>query len=116
MRRSREGGNLASRPRVDDRQWNETEQNGTELKVLPLLATPGEANQGHNQGRLAHRVRVSGGPKRGHSGLISSAQLGVNEGQTGPNRARVHPPRRSREDGNRASLPLVDPFALWPDR
>ena len=68
-------------------KWNEMEQNGTELKVSPLLGTPDEANQGHSQGQLAHRVRVSGGPKRGHTGLISIARLGVNEakqGQMGP--------------------------------
>ena len=86
-RRSLEGRNLASPGRADDKEWNEMEQNGTELKVSPLLGTPDEANQGHSQGRLAHRVRVGGGPKRGHTGLISIARLGVNEakqGQMGP--------------------------------
>ena len=41
------------------------EPNGTELKVLPLLATPDEANQGCNHDRLAHHVRSEWSAKRG---------------------------------------------------
>ncbi len=40
------------------------EANESKLKVPPLLTNPDEANQGHNQGQLAHRVRVSGVPNK----------------------------------------------------
>ena len=73
--------------RVDDKEWNEMEQNGTELKVLPLLATRNEAKQGHNQGRLTHRVRVSGVPNEATVAPFPASPLGVNEanqGQIGP--------------------------------
>ena len=74
------------------------EQNGTELKVLPLLATRNEANQGR-QGE--------GCAKRGQGGLISSLAARSKQGQTGPNGARVHPPS--------SSLPRrrSDSLALW---
>ena len=87
-RRSRADGNLASRPRVDDRECNEMQPNATELKVMPRLATRDEANQGHNQGRVAHRARVSGGPGSPPSPR-SNAWLGRKSGQIGPNRATV---------------------------
>ena len=61
--------------------------NATELKVPSLLSTPDEANQGHNQGRLAHRVRVSGGPNEATVASFSASPLGVNrakQGQIGP--------------------------------
>ena len=57
--------------------------NATELKVSPLLATRNEANQG----RLAHRVRVSGGPNEARVASFPASQLGVNrakQGQMGP--------------------------------
>ena len=75
------------RVRVRGRECNEMQSNATELKVSPLLATPDEANQGHNQGRLAHRIRVSGVPNEATVALFSASPLGVNEakqGQIGP--------------------------------
>ena len=57
--------------------------NETVLKVSPLLATPDETNQG----RLAHRVRVSGVPTKATVAPFPASQLGVNEanqGQIGP--------------------------------
>ena len=61
--------------------------NATELKVLPLLATPDDANQGHNQGQLAQCLRVSGGPTETTVASFPASPLGVNEakqGQMGP--------------------------------
>ena len=84
----------------DGRQWNEMEQNGTELKVSSLLATRDEANQG----RLAHRVRVSGVPNEATVAPFSASLLGVNEANQGQMGPGINPPRRSREDGNLASL------------
>ena len=78
--------------------------NETELKVSPLLATPDEANQGHNEATLAWYVRVSGVPKRGCTGLISIARLGVNEANQGQMGPRFRPPS-FREGGI--------PLALW---
>ena len=75
------------RVRVRGRECNEMQSNATELKVSPLLATPDEANQGHNQGRLAHRIRVSGVPNEATVASFSASPLGVNEanqGQMGP--------------------------------
>ena len=66
--------------RVRDKEWNEMQPNATELKVPSLLATPDGANQGHNQGQLAHRVRVSG-----VGGLIFSLAA---RSKRGPNRAK----------------------------
>ena len=63
------------------------EPNGTELKVSPLLATRNEAKQGHNQGRQAHRIRVSGGPNEATVASFPASAIGVNEakqGQIGP--------------------------------
>ena len=50
------------------------ERNGTKRNRIKSSATPAhpyEANQGHHQGRLAHRVRVGGVPNEG------SAKLGT---------------------------------------
>ena len=61
--------------------------NATDLKVPSLLATPDEANQGQNQGRLAHRVRVTGGPNEATVASFPASTVGVNEakqGQIGP--------------------------------
>ena len=63
------------------------EQNGTELKVLPLLATPNEAKRGHSEATLVHRVRVSGVPNEAMVALFSASLPGVNrakQGQIGP--------------------------------
>ena len=63
------------------------EQNGTELKVSPLLATRNEAKRGHYEVMLAHRVRVNGVPNEATVASFSASQLGVNEakqGQMGP--------------------------------
>ena len=95
----------------DGRQWNEMEQNGTELKGSSLLATRDEANQG----RLAHRVRVSGVPNEATVAPFSASLLGVNEANQGQMGPGINPPRRSREDGNLASLcgrPCVDVGAV----
>ena len=66
--------------------------NATELKVSPLLATRNEANQGHNQGRLAHRVRVSGVPNEATAAPFSASLLGVNEAKQGQMGPRFNPP------------------------
>ena len=61
--------------------------NATELKVSPLLATSNEATRGHNQGRLAHSLRVSRGPNEATVAPFPASQLGVNrakQGQMGP--------------------------------
>ena len=76
-RRSREGGNLASLSRVDDRECNQMQPNATELKVSLRLATPDEANQGHNQGQLAQCVGVSGVPNEATLASFSASPLGV---------------------------------------
>ena len=57
--------------------------NATELKVLPLLATPDEANQGHNQGQLAHRVGVNGVPNEATVASFSASTVGVNRAKQG---------------------------------
>ena len=66
--------------------------NATELKVSPLLATPDEANQGHHQGRLAHRVRVIGGPNKATVASFPASPLGVNEAKQGQMGPRINPP------------------------
>ena len=78
-------------PSVDDRECNEMQPNATELKVSPLLATPDETNQGHNQGRLAHRVRVSGGPNEAAVASFPASPLGVNEAKQGKIGPEVDP-------------------------
>ena len=96
-------------PQVYDKECNEMQPNATELKVSPLLVTPDEANQGRNQGQLAHRLRVSGGPNEATVASFPASPLGVNEGQTGPNGARVHPlPCRSRADRTSYPCPPLD--------
>ena len=67
--------------------------NATELKALPLLTTPDEANQGH-------------------TGPILSPGSRRKRGQTGPNEARVHPPPSFPRGGNLAPPPPSDPFSL----
>ena len=74
-------------PHVYDKECNEMQPNATELIVSPLPATPDEANQGRNQGQLAHRLRVSGGPNEATVASFPASPLGVNEakqGQMGP--------------------------------
>ena len=78
--------------RADDRKWNGMQPNATELKVSPLLATPEEANQDRNQGQLAHRLRVSGGPNEATLASFPASPPGVNrakQGQMGPG---INPP------------------------
>ena len=66
--------------------------NETELKVPSLLSTPDEANQGHNQGQLGHRVRVSGVPTEATVASFPASPLGVTEAKQGQMGPRVHPP------------------------
>ena len=91
FRRSREGGNLASRPRVDDRQWVEMEGNGSELKVCRSLATRNEATTIETGPRWSARTSELRA-KRGHGGPISSLHRRSKRGQTGPNGSRNQPP------------------------
>ena len=70
-----EGGDEgAPRPRADDRQWNEMEQNGTELKVCrswPLVMRPPQSKQGHaGPPRTSERSA-----NQGHTGLIFSLSV-----------------------------------------
>ena len=88
LRRSREGGN----PRIPAprRRW-EMERNGTKrnrIKSSPLLATPDEAHQGHNEVTVAPCLRVNG-EQRGHAGLVSCLAARSESGQIGPNRPTV---------------------------
>ena len=76
----------------DGRKWNEMQPNATELKVPSLLATRDGANQGHNQGQLAHRIRVSGVPNEATVASFSASPLGVNEAKQGQMGPEVHPP------------------------
>ena len=80
------------RVRVRGRECNEMQSNATELKVSPLLATPDEANQCHNQGRLAHRIRVNGVPNEATVASFSASPLGVNEAKQGQIGPGVNPP------------------------
>ena len=57
--------------------------NATELKVSPLLATPDEASQGHNQGQLAHHVEVNGVPNEATVASFSASTVGVNRAKQG---------------------------------
>ena len=97
-------GNDASLPRVDDRKSNQMQPNATELKVSSLLGTPDEANQGHNQGQLAHRVRVSAVPNEATVASFPASSLGVNEAKQGQIGPGFTPPRRSRESSGPFSL------------
>ena len=81
--------------------------NETVLKVSPLLTTPDETNQG----RLAHRVRVSGVPTRATVAPFPASQLGVNkanQGQMGPrfNPLLVVPAQVGTSHPFRSLLPL----------
>ena len=92
-----------AKPRADDKECNEMQPNATEFRVSPLLATRDEAHQGHNQGRVAHRIRVSGRPNETTVASFSASPPGVNrakQGQMGPG---INP-RRSRESGQVPSL------------
>ena len=98
-----EKGRMATLPgqRGAPRRQQEMRRNETELKVSPLLATPDEANQG----RLAHRVRVSGVPNEATVASFSASPLGVNEakqGQIGPGFTPLSFPCRRHH-----------PLALW---
>ena len=107
-----QNGNLASRPRVDDRECNEMQPNATDLKVSPRLATPDEANQGRNQSQLAQCLRVSGGPNEATVAPFPASTVGVNEAKQGQMGPGINPPHRSPargsvvpcEGGNLASL------------
>ncbi len=76
---------------IYDRKSNQMQPNATELKVLPLLTTPDEANQGHNQGRLAHRVRVNGVLNEATPASFPASMIGVNEAKQGQIGPRGHP-------------------------
>ena len=57
------------------------ERNGTKRNRIKSFATPAhsyEANQGHHQDRLAHRVRVGGVPNETTPAPFSVSRLGVN--------------------------------------
>ena len=72
------------------RRW-EMERNGTKrnrIKSSPLLATPDEAHQGHNEVTVAPCLRVNG-EQRGHAGLVSCLAARSESGQIGPNRPTV---------------------------
>ena len=83
------------------------ERNGTKRNRIKSFATPAhsyEANQGHHQGRLAHRVRVGGVPNETTPAPFSVSRLGVNranQGQLGP---VLTPPRRSRAAAEKGGL------------
>ena len=66
-----------------DRKSNQMQLNATELKVSSLLATRDETTAIGSKATPAHRVRVSGVSKRGHSGLISNDRPEVNEAKQG---------------------------------
>ena len=59
------------------------EPNGTELKVLPLLATRNEAKQNHHEATLAQRARVSGGPNEATVAPFPASPLRVNRAKQG---------------------------------
>ena len=83
--------NLASPARADDRKSNEMQPIATEIKGSPLLATRNEANQGHSEVMLPHRVRVSGGPNEATVVSFPASPLGGKRGQTRPNGSRNQP-------------------------
>ena len=87
--------------------------NATELKVSPLLATPDEANQGHNQGRLAQRLRVNGVPNEATVASFSASRLGVNRAKQGQMGPVLTPSAVPRAGGNLASLLPAGPFSPW---
>ena len=81
------------------------QSNATELKVSPLPATPGEANQG----QLAHRVRVNGVPNEARVAPFPASTVGVNEANQGQMGPGINPPSvaplRRREP--RISVPVI---------
>ena len=86
----------------DDRECNQMQPNATEIKGSPLLATPDEANQSRNQGRLAHRLRVSGGPNEATVASFPASPPGVNrakQGQMGPGFTPLQVPSPLRGEG-----------------
>ena len=93
--------------RVGDRECNQMQPNATELKVLPLLATPDEANHGHSQGQPAQCLRVSGVPNETTVASFPTSRLGINEAKQGQMGPRFNP-RRLREGGNLVSPARVD--------
>ncbi len=87
---------------MDDEGWEM--ENGTKRNRIKSFATPAhsyEANQGHHQGRLAHRVRVGGVPNEATPASFSASPLGVNEANQGQMGPRFSPP----------SFPRVKPLA-----
>ena len=61
--------------------------NETKIKVLPLLATPDEANLGQRGLMLAQRVRVNGVPNEARVASFPASTVGVNrakQSQMGP--------------------------------
>ena len=85
----------------------EMQPNATKCNRIKSFATPAhsyEANQGHHQGRLAHRLRVGGVPNETTPAPFSASRLGVNrakQGQLGP---VLTPPRRSRAAAEKGGL------------
>ena len=120
-------GNLASPPPADsprplpegegegsdDRKCNQMQPNATELKVSPLLATPDEANQGHNQGRLAHRLRVNGVPNEAAVAPFPASLPGVNEANQGQMGPGINPPPSFPRRREPCIPGPSDPLALW---
>ena len=78
--------------RAGDRKWVEMEGNGTELKVLSLLATPDEAKRGQRGLTVAQCVRVDGGPNEAAPALFSASRPGVNEAKQGQMGPGINPP------------------------
>ena len=104
VRRSRADGNLTSPARADDKEWNEMEQNGTELKVSPLLGTPDEATVATLRATLAQCVGVSGVPNEARVASFSASTVGVNQAKLGQMRPFIE---------NFASRPPANPFSRW---
>ena len=95
-------------------------RNGSKWKRIKSFATPAhsyEANQGHHQGRLAHRVRVGGVPNETAVASFSASQLGVNrakQGQIGP--VLTPPPPPSPAQAETSGIRLIDSEQLRPSR
>ena len=105
LRRSREGGNLASlwesgrgvRMRVRGKECNRMQSNATELKVSPRLATPDEAKRGQRGLTPAQCVGVNGVPNGATPASFPASPLGVNgakQSQMSPI-FEISPPKRS---------------------
>ena len=66
--------------------------NETELEVSPLLATPDEAKQSHNEVTLAQCLRVTGVPNEATVASFPASTVGVNEAKQGQMGPGINPP------------------------